>query len=67
MTNLISKDYIEREYAQAIREYECAKNEDEQWEARKTMSRLEGIALQEFGFDYSDSDKLEKLKEKIKR
>ena len=65
MTNLISKDYIEREYAQAIREYECAKNEDEQWEARKTMSWLEGIALQEFGFDYSD--KLEKLKEKIKR
>ena len=65
MTNLISKDYIEREYTQAIREYECAKNEDEQWEARKTMSRLEGIASQEFGFDYSD--KLEKLKEKIKR
>ena len=35
-------------------EYKTAKNEDEQWEARKTMARLEQIASQEFGFDYAD-------------
>ncbi len=29
-------------------------NEDEQWEARKTMARLEQIAAQEYGFAYAD-------------
>lgn len=50
----ISKNYIEREYRQAILEYKCAANEDEQWELRKTMARLEQIAMQEYGFEYAD-------------
>lgn len=54
MTGLITKDYIKREYEQAIREFRCAINEEEQWNSRKTMARLEQIAMQEFGFEYSD-------------
>ena len=55
MTNLISKQYIEREYKQAVLEFKCAHTEDDQWDARKTMARLEQIAMQEFGFEYADS------------
>ena len=57
MTNLITKEYIEREYKQALLEFKCAHTEDEQWEVRKTMARLEQIAMQEFGFDYADQVK----------
>lgn len=60
ITGLISKEYIIREYSQAIREFQCAHTEDEQWQARKTMARLENISVHEFGFDYVDE--LEKLK-----
>lgn len=54
MTGLVSKEYIEREYHLAMLDFRTAKNEDEQWNARKTMARLEQIAAQEFGFDYAD-------------
>lgn len=48
------KEYIENQYHQAVLEFKVAKNEDERWEARKTMARLEQIAMQEFGFQYAD-------------
>lgn len=51
----MDKDYIERCYRQAILEFQCANTEDDQWEARKTMARLEAIAAQEHGFAYADS------------
>ena len=35
-------------------DFHTARNEDEQWEARKTMARLEQIAAQEYGFAYAD-------------
>ena len=54
MTGLIDKDYIEREYRLAFLEFKTAKNEEEQWNARKTMAKLEQIAMQEFGFEYAD-------------
>ena len=50
----ISKNYIEREYRQAVLEYKCAANENERLELRKTMARLEQIAMQEYGFEYAD-------------
>ena len=53
-TGLITKEYIKREYAQAIREFQCAHTEDEQWQSRNTMARLESIAMYEFGFEYAD-------------
>ena len=60
ITGLITREYIEREYSQAIIEFQCSHTEDEQWQARNTMARLENIAMHEFGFDYAD--KLETLK-----
>lgn len=51
---MVDKDYIEREYRQAILEFKTAKTEEERWEFRKTMARLEQIAMQDHGFDYAD-------------
>ena len=62
-TGLITKEYIKREYAQAIREFQCAHTEDEQWQARNTMARLENIAMYEFGFEYADE--IAKMKDEM--
>lgn len=66
MTGLISEKYIEREYKQAVLEFKCAHTDEEQWQARKSMAKLEQIAMQEFGFGYADE--LEKIKtEQLKK
>lgn len=51
----MDKSYIEKEYKLAALSFKTAANENEQWEARKTMARLEAIAAQCYGFDYADS------------
>ena len=57
----MDKEYIEKEYEQAIKEYEqaikeynAALTEDDLDTARRTMKRLEAIAMQDYGFDYAD-------------
>ena len=50
----INKEYIEKEYNQAIKEYNAALTEDDLDTARRTMKRLEAIAMQDYGFDYAD-------------
>lgn len=50
----MTKDYIEQQYHLAVIECKTAKNEDERWSARKTMARLEAIAMQEYGYAYCD-------------
>ena len=58
----MDKEYIENYYHLAVLDYQAAHNEGEQWEARKTMARLEQIAAQKYGFTYVD-----KLREKRNR
>ena len=50
----VDKEYIEREYEQAIKEYNSALTEDDLDTSRRTMKRLEAIAMQDYGFDYAD-------------
>lgn len=50
----MDKHYIEQQYRLAVLDFKTAKNENEQWEARKTMARLENIASLNFGFAYAD-------------
>lgn len=50
----MDKQYIEKEYEQAIKEYNAALTEDDLDTARRTMKRLEAIAMQDYGFDYAD-------------
>ena len=49
----MDKQYIEKEYEQAIKEYNAALTEDDLDTARRTMKRLEAIAMQDYGFDYA--------------
>lgn len=44
----INKEYIEKEYNQAIKEYNAALTEDDLDTARRTMKRLEAIAMQDY-------------------
>lgn len=50
----MAKDYIEEQYQQAIREFQTATTEDDQWTARKEMARLEKTAMAVFGNQYAD-------------
>ena len=44
----MDKKYIEKEYDQAIKEYNAALTEDDLDTARRTMKRLEAIAMQDY-------------------
>lgn len=50
----MDKKYIEEQYNLAILDYKTARDDNEQWSARKTMARLEQIAMSEYGFEYAD-------------
>lgn len=60
---MLTKNYLESEYKQAIREFKAAIDENAQWNARKSMAKLEMIAGQMYGFDYMDE--LHKLTDEI--
>lgn len=48
------KEYLKQEYKKAILDFKCAKNEDDQWNARKELAKLEQIASEKYGFEYVD-------------
>lgn len=50
----MDKDYFNREYAQIMREFRTAKDEDEQWKCRERAARLERTAAELFGFKFCD-------------
>ena len=50
----LSKEYLEREYHQAILDFKGAINEDARWQARKAMASLERCAAEMWGFQYAD-------------
>lgn len=50
----LSKEYLEREYHQAILDFKGAINEDARWQARKAMASLERCAVEMYGFSYAD-------------
>ena len=45
----MTKEYLQSEYHVAVMDFRLARNEDEQWKARKTMARLEQIAVESYG------------------
>lgn len=54
----MDKEYIEKEYEQAIKEYNAALTEDDLDTSRRTMKRLEAIAMQDYGkekYDWQDT------------
>lgn len=61
----MDKDYIEAQYHLAVLDYKLAKNEDEQWEARHTMARLETLAIELFGTDFQEELRRKELDQPI--
>lgn len=51
---MLSKQYLEREYKQAIREFKGAISEEEKWQARKAMASLERCVGEMYGYEYMD-------------
>lgn len=50
----MTKEYIEKEYEQIVREWKCAVSEEERWSLRERMAKLEHTAGSLFGTDYMD-------------
>lgn len=50
----MDESYFEREYSQIVREWKCASTDDEKWNLRNRMARLEGTAGTVLGTDYMD-------------
>lgn len=45
----MEKEYIKKQYHQAMLEFKTAHDEDAQWQYRKVMASLEKTALELFG------------------
>ena len=51
------KPYLEEQYRLAVSQFrlgQFSKNEDVQWDARKSMAKLEVLATEMYGADYAD-------------
>lgn len=48
----MDKEYIRKQYHQAMLEFETAISEDAQWKAREQMARIERTALELFGEEF---------------
>lgn len=59
-----NKEYIEREYRQAISDFKISHNEDERWDCRKRMAKLELLACECHGYQYLD-EVLGKIKSEL--
>lgn len=51
----MDKEYIEKLYKQAIMDFKYAHNEDEQWDARHDMAKLERFSIEKFGYEYVET------------
>jgi hypothetical protein len=49
-----NKNYIEREYRQAVNDFKIAHNENERWECRMRMAQTERVAGELYGFEFAD-------------
>lgn len=48
----MDKEYLRKQYHQAMLEFETAISEDAQWKARKQMARIERTAIELFGDEF---------------
>lgn len=50
----MDKEYLRKQYHQAMLEFETAISEDVQWKYRKQMARIERTAIELFGDEFLD-------------
>ena len=51
----MTKRYIIEQYANMLSDFRIADYDDEAWTARKGMARIERLAMEEYGFEFSDA------------
>lgn len=49
----LSKEYLISQYKMAVMDFKMASNEDAQWDARKRMAKLEALAIEMHGEEFS--------------
>ena len=59
----LSEEYFKDQYKMAMSDFLCSHSENDQWEARKRMAKLERLASEMYGFDFSDKLRQEATKE----
>lgn len=59
----LSEEYFKNQYKMAMNDFLCSHSEHDQWEARKRMAKLERLASEMYGFDFSDKLRQEATKE----
>lgn len=50
----VSKEYLEREIKIAINDFYLARNDDELWNARKSVTKTLEVASLYYGFEFAD-------------
>lgn len=60
----MDKEYLLEQYRLAILDFRTAHTEEDQWNARKQMARIERIAFESYGKDLDEE--FEKMKSEIK-
>lgn len=50
----LSEEYFKEQYVMAMNDFLCSHSENDQWEARKRMAKLERLASEMHGFDFAD-------------
>lgn len=51
----MTKNYLIEQYAIALSDFRIADSDEDAWSARKSMAKLETLAMQEYGFEFADS------------
>lgn len=59
----MDKTYLIEQYKLAVLDFRTAHNEEDQWNARKSMARIERIAFELWGKDLDEE--FEKMKNEI--
>lgn len=51
----MDKEYIKNQYKLAYLDFRTARSENDAWDARKRMAKLEALASELYGFEWSDT------------
>lgn len=49
-----NRAYLDEQYKIAMLDYKTAHTEQEQWDARMRMAKVERMAMELYGFDFAD-------------
>lgn len=51
----MTREYIEKLYKQSIMDFKYAHREEERWIARTDMAKLERFAIEQFGYEFTET------------